>query len=82
MGELVAGGLLSPGMVLTARYKGVDHEAHVAADGSLLVAGQIYTTPSAAALSIVQKPVNGWTFWRAEHEGRKVPVGSLRDELD
>lgn len=45
-----------------ARYKGTIYEAKVE-DGSLVMNGRKYGSPSAAAGAITHTFVNGWIFW-------------------
>lgn len=65
---------LQPGMVLTAKYKGLHYAAVVLADGKSLelparhdrvgfATPRTFTSPSAAAMAITGNSVNGWRFW-------------------
>lgn len=38
-------------------------------NGALVLNGQRYDTPSAAAMSITGSPVNSWTFWECRMPG-------------
>ena len=73
--DLIAAGALSPDEGLVMSYKPRDgdrktYEAVVEADGSLLVLGKRFQSPSYAALLGIQDAgsdrttVNGWTSWR------------------
>jgi hypothetical protein len=69
-GEWVAKGIRFPaGTEFRATYKGQTHLGRVEG-GALLLGGKRYDTPSAAAMSITESPVNGWTFWQARLPGQ------------
>jgi len=57
-----------PGTEFRAHYKGETHLARVE-NGALVLNGQRYDTPSAAAMTITGSPVNGWTFWECRVPG-------------
>lgn len=62
-GDWVTKGVHFPaGTEFRASYKGRTYLARVAG-GALVLNGVKYDSPSAAAMSITTKPVNGWTFW-------------------
>lgn len=77
--DLVAVGILAPGVVLTpgsGQY--AKARAVVQKDGSLKVGGLSFDTPSAAGAHARKgKATNGWTFWRLD-DGRRL--GELREE--
>lgn len=73
--DLIENGYLSSGQKLFMEYKPrhgskMKYEAEILEDGSLNVLGQVYTSPSFAALAGIQdagsdrKTVNGWTSWK------------------
>ncbi len=51
-----------------ADYKGQTYNA-VVENGSLLLNGKNYTSPSSAAISITGNSVNGWIFWECKMPG-------------
>jgi hypothetical protein len=57
------------GTEFRASYKGRIYLARVAG-GALVLNGVKYDSPSAAAMSITTKPVNGWTFWECRLPGQ------------
>jgi hypothetical protein len=57
------------GTEFRAHYKGETHLARVQ-NGALVLNGQRYNTPSAAAMAITGSPVNGWTFWECRLPGQ------------
>jgi hypothetical protein len=57
------------GTEFRAHYKGETHLARVQI-GALVVYGQRYDTPSAAAMAITGSPVNGWMFWECRLPGQ------------
>lgn len=57
------------GTEFRAHYKGETHLARVQ-NGALVVNGQRYDTPSAAAMAITGSPVNGWMFWECRLPGQ------------
>ena len=50
------------GTKFRATYKGQLYTGEVE-NGALVVNGERFTSPSAAAVSITGNPVNGWRFW-------------------
>jgi hypothetical protein len=57
------------GAEFRAKYKGRTYLARVEG-GALVLNGVKYDSPSAAAMSITTKPVNGWTFWESRLPGQ------------
>jgi len=53
-------------MTLVARYKRKTYRARVRRDGSVLLAGHVYNSPSTAGSAVVNRSCNGWTFWKYE----------------
>ena len=69
-GEWVTKGVRFPaGTEFRATYKGKTYLGR-AENGALVLNGQRFDSPSAAAMSITGKPVNGWTFWEGRRPGR------------
>lgn len=62
--DLIEAGLLSPGTILEATYKGKQHLAEITDGGEFDIDGQLFDTPSAAAESIMSGKRNGWREWR------------------
>lgn len=56
------------GTKFRATYKGQIYQASVTGSG-LVFRGESYSSPSAAAMAITEKPVNGWTFWECQLPG-------------
>ena len=52
----------------------------VVKDGALYVKDKRYTSPSAAAVSFIGRPSNGWDLWECRFPGAKVwrKIGDLR----
>lgn len=68
-GAWTSKGVVFPaGTEFRARYKGEVHTGRVA-DGALIVNGERYDSPSSAAMSLTDSPVNGWTFWECRRPG-------------
>lgn len=69
-GDWIAKGVRFPvGTEFRATYKGQTHLGRVEG-GALTLGGKRFDTPSAAAMSITDSPVNGWTFWEARLPGQ------------
>ncbi len=69
-GDWVTKGVRLPaGTEFRANYKGQTYLGRVAG-GALVLSGERFDTPSAAAMSITKNPVNGWTFWECRVPGR------------
>ena len=58
------------GTEFKATYKGKEYSA-VVNNGALELDGKRFSSPSAAAMSITNTPVNGWTFWKYKELGQK-----------
>jgi len=59
------------GAEFKATYKGKEYLG-VVNNGALEVGGNRFSSPSAAAMSITNTPVNGWTFWECREPGQKI----------
>ncbi len=69
-GDWVTKGVRFPaGTEFRASYKGQTYLGRVEG-GALVLNGERFDTPSAAAMSITKNPVNGWTFWECRVPGR------------
>ena len=69
-GDWVTKGVRFPvGTEFRANYKGQTHLGRVEG-GALVLGGERFDTPSAAAMSITKNPVNGWTFWECRVPGQ------------
>jgi Restriction Enzyme Adenine Methylase Associated/Protein of unknown function (DUF2924) len=60
---------LPSGTELRSTYKGKTYLARVNS-GALVLQGQRFDSPSAAAMSITGSAVNGWTFWEYKLPGQ------------
>jgi hypothetical protein len=60
---------LPSGSELRSTYKGRTYLARVNS-GALVLQGQRFDSPSAAAMSITSSAVNGWTFWEYKLPGQ------------
>lgn len=78
-GTLVLRGRLDRRKRLRAMYKGKEYSATLRKSGYVTYAGEKYSSPSAAALAVVGRPVNGWRFWhyRVPRKGW-IPLAELR----
>lgn len=69
-GDWVMKGVRFPaGTEFRAHYKGHTYLGRVE-NGALVLSGNRFATPSAAAVSITGNPVNGWTFWECRLPGQ------------
>ena len=69
-GDWVTKGVRFPvGTEFRANYKGQTYLGRVEG-AALVLKGERFDTPSAAAMSITKNPVNGWTFWECRMPGR------------
>ncbi len=70
--DWIAKGVIFPaGTEFRAAYKGQVRAGHVE-DGKLVVDGQYYDSPSAAARAITGNYVNGWRFWDCRFPGKST----------
>jgi len=56
-------GLVSKRAKLYKTYNGKEYTATLTPSGSIIMDGNKYTSPSAAAKAILKRPANGWAFW-------------------
>lgn len=54
---------------LVVTYKGAPYSATVNPDGTIMVNGKTFTSPSRAGKEVTGKEVDGWTFWSYEVPG-------------
>ena len=72
-------GLLQGGSVIRSTYKGRITEGQLDAEGRILVNGKMFNSPSTSAVSITNRPMNGWTFWKyQDSNGEWVLIDTLR----
>lgn len=82
-GWMTKGVQFPAGTEFRANYKGKTYLARVDG-GALVLSGVKHDSPSAAAMSITTKPVNGWTFWECrlpDQAGWKI-IKSMRKAAD
>jgi len=80
--DLLEAGLLKTGAKIRPVSSNYDASSTVAADGRLALGGQMFNTPSGAAVAVVGRPENGWTFWAVPSgDGSLVPLDELRRRL-
>ena len=76
LSDLIAAGVLEPGMSLFPRRKKYSHKVAVLLpDGQVEVDGVAFSSPFNAASSIVGKRTNGWGFFLTDQTSKR----SLRD---
>ena len=69
-GDWVSKGVRFPaGTEFKANYKGQTYLGRVEG-AALVINGERFDTPSAAAMSITKGPANGWTFWECRMPGQ------------
>ncbi len=74
--DLIAAGLLVPGMSLYPRRKKfAERIGTLLTDGGIEIDGKAFSTPSGAAVSLTGRPTNGWSFFLVDRNSRR----SLRD---
>jgi hypothetical protein len=87
--DLIDAGVLTPGQPLVAEWRQQRRQADLLPDGTLRVAGQTYTSPSAAGEAVkidiagpglkdTTRATDGWDFWKALDPGTGQPV-SLKE---
>lgn len=81
--DLLAAGLVEPGDRWRARYRGEDTFAEVASDGTMVLHGKRFTSPSTASAAVTGKsPRAGWGFWRfRDPDGNWKVIDELRKSL-
>ncbi|MEA3549259.1 GmrSD restriction endonuclease domain-containing protein [Pseudarthrobacter sp. C1] len=79
--DLIKAGLLTPGQEIYTRGTEASESATILANGSILVLGVPFETPSGAAKRITGRATNGWTFWVVDRE-RGITLATLRSRLE
>ena len=80
--DWVSKGVCFPaGTAFRAEYKGKQYTG-IVESGALALSGERFLSPSAAAMSITQSPVNGWVFWECKFPGQTAwkLIKSLRKQ--
>lgn len=75
--ELIEQGVIVSGAVLMPADPSVDVLATVLENGDLEVEGQVYGTPTEAAVASAGSSVDGWHFWLADGPSGPVPLTHL-----
>ena len=76
---LLEAGILHEGEVLFMRRRGTSVvQALVGPMGNLYLEGKSFKTPSGAAKSVVNRPINGWSAWR---NSAGFTLSHLRDSM-
>lgn len=77
-GSVILAGCVERRIQLRADYKGDRYLATLRKDGHISHAGEVHTSPTAAAKVIVGRAVNGWKFWHYKKGNQWVPLAELR----
>jgi hypothetical protein len=77
LADLVAQGLLSAGTVLMPSDPSVDVLATVLENGHLDVEGQVYETPTEAAIASAGSSVDGWHFWLVDSPSGPITLARV-----
>ena len=87
LADLVSKGNVALSDILVATYKGESYVATLKKDAAdhgvvLVYDKKPYDSPTAAAVAVTGKPVNGWDFWnvRSSHGKEKGSLKDLRDQ--
>jgi hypothetical protein len=78
LADLMHAGLLDAATDLVSVNSAWPAEAKVGDDGSVILEGKSYSTPSAAAAAVKGGAVNGWDFWAVTTTTGKTPLSVLR----
>jgi hypothetical protein len=65
-GERSLNGLVSKRTLLYRTYKGTEYKVTLNPNGLISLNGKKYNSATAAAKAVVNRPVNGWSFWYIE----------------
>jgi len=78
-GKRTLKGLVSKRTPIYNTYKGKEYKATLTPLGKIIFRGKAYTTPTAAALAIInRKSAGGWNFWRIKNSsGEYVRLADL-----
>lgn len=74
-------GLVSKKTSLSRNYKGEQYTASLHPDGTILLKGKKYNSPTAAAKAVVDRSsVNGWRFWYIKDlNGDKIKLDRFKE---
>lgn len=76
--QLVEAGLMVPGETLTSTYSAWPATAVVAEDGSVVVKGIPFPSPSKAAAAVKNGAANGWDSWSVERPIGATSLATIR----
>jgi hypothetical protein len=62
---------------LRASYKGMTYNAVLNTNGTIRCNKKVYSSPTAAGVALIQKSVNGRTFWKFKSGNKWVPLKNL-----
>ena len=79
--DLIAADLLEVGAVLKGRSEDAETQAVVLADGSIEFDGEVYKTPSGAAMAAKGIYTNGWHYWLVMLPQETVSLLKLRSRF-
>jgi hypothetical protein len=77
-GTQVLKGLVERRVALRGQYKGRPYRGTLRKDGRVSYAGNLYDSPSAAAIAIIRRSANGWVFWKYKTRAGWVPLDRMR----
>lgn len=77
--DLIQAGSLVPGTILIP-VGGSGAVAEVDADGTIMIDGVSYPTPSAAGKVVAGKNVNGWKYWIVDSPAGKQMLDAIRTD--
>jgi hypothetical protein len=79
--DIIEAGLLAADESLVSTNGAWPASANVNGDGSISYDGDVFATPSAAAMAAKSGgAANGWDFWAVQTNHGKVPLATLRSK--
>lgn len=83
--DLIDAQVLPVPMQLSKKYKGKQFNAVVTTEGKIEVpinnSLQTFDSPSAAAVALITKPTNGWTWWYTKDQPKNKTLDYYRQKL-
>lgn len=83
--DLIDAQVLPVPLQLSKKYKGKLFKASITSDGQIEItindSLQTFDSPSAAAVALITKPTNGWTWWYTKDQPKNKTLDYYRQKL-
>jgi len=81
LAELIEAGWLRAGEVMTATRGNERWHATINGDGTIDIGGVEVRSVTKAAMLVLQRPQDGWRFWKVERDGKLVKLADVKKQM-